>query len=119
MELTYDPKKVYPPNHCHNFSGRRMKALNEDKRRQVVDFVRSHLDSRLMTDIKAEILKDRELWWVNQHFTWGMKFRNFLREHGFNELAMRITDWDDYYIGVIELAAMGDDWYDDVLENDA
>lgn len=114
MELSYDPSKVYPPGHCHNFSGQRIRAMNEDKRRQVVDFVRNHLHPKLLEDIKSEILRDREFWWVKQHFGWGMKFRNFLREHGFNELALRITDLDDYYIGIIELAAMGDDWYDDV-----
>lgn len=104
------------PNHCHKYNAARWRSLDEDRRRHAVDFVRSHLAPTLLADIKKEIEKDQEYWWVSQHFTWGVSFRNFLRQYGFGELNLRITDLDDYYLPILEIATMGDTWYDDVLQ---
>lgn len=119
MQLGYDPTKVYGPNHCHTFSGRRMKAVDAMRRVQVVGFIRRSVHPGLMLDLMREITADRELWWVKQHMTWGLMFRNFLRDNKFGEKELGITNLDDYYIGFIELAVMGDEWYDDVPESDA
>jgi hypothetical protein len=102
------------PNHCHNYWGVRWHAMAPGQRAICVDFIRRRVDPRLLEDIRSEIQKDREYWWVRQHLTWGVQFRNFLRQNGFTEQMMGIMTWDDYYGSVVEIAVMGDDWYDDV-----
>lgn len=104
------------PNHCHKYNAARWKALNPDRRQAAVDFVKKHVAEDVLLDVKTKIEKDREYWWVPYHMVWGMNFRNFLRQNGFGELNFGVTNLDDYYLPILEIAVMGDTWYDDVSQ---
>lgn len=54
------------------------------------------------TDIRAKIHADREGWYAEFHFEWGMYVRNALRKAGFNEKFLGVGNLDDIYVEAIE-----------------
>jgi hypothetical protein len=45
------------------------------------------------------------------HMGFGMSVRNYLRQNGFGEDTFGVWNLDDYYIPLVERAAMDDDWF--------
>jgi hypothetical protein len=58
------------------------------------------------TDIRMKIHADREGWFAEFHFGWGMHVRNALRRAGFNEKFLGVGNLDDVYVEAIEHAVL-------------
>ena len=71
------------------------KEKNEDPERPLIEVV-------------TEMIKENnQEWWLGLHFGWGMTMRNLLRENGYGEKDLGIGNLDDYYVGWIEQACLG------------
>lgn len=98
-----------------------------DKRRRAVEFLQAEL-REAAGEFRAHISEDPEAWWARPHggdpalgfpgrsfhVTGGMSVRNALRHAGMDEAWFGIANLDDVYVGLIELAIMGEDYYTDV-----
>lgn len=82
----------------------RMATLNPIKKLGAVAYLRKALASD-MPKIRGAIAVNPQEWWAPFHMWWGMSVRNALRANGFSEKELGIDNLDDYYIGLVELAA--------------
>ena len=84
----------------------RFLELPPDLRQRAITALREMFDPSVEDDIKAEYDRSGEDWWLdaNIHFHWGMSIRNFLREQGILDNQLPSSNWDDYYLQIIEAA---------------
>lgn len=61
---------------------------------EIVEWIKSQYEKNPLNWIHLE----------HQHHGFGMGIRNFLRDKGFKDDVLPISNWDDYYVQVIELA---------------
>jgi hypothetical protein len=63
---------------------------------------------RSLIEVVSDMIKENPTkWYVMHHFSWGMVMRNLLRENGYGEQELGISNLDDYYVALIEQACLG------------
>ena len=93
--------------------------LDPELREEAVKFLRGHLE-READEIRSKIESHPEDWWARRddgfsfHFSGGMAIRNLLRSNGFSEKDFGVDNLDDYYVAMVELAVMGDEYFNDL-----
>jgi hypothetical protein len=90
-------------------------SLDPEMRQRAVEFLRA---DKSCEECRALIKADRELWWANNgwHYSRGDDIRKKLRKAGFTERTLNVTNLDLVYAGLIELAVMGDQYFEDLKE---
>jgi hypothetical protein len=76
-----------------------------EKRIEMETWLGSYL-KEYAADIREKIHADREGWYAEYHFYWGMNVRNALRTAGFNEKFLGVENLDDVYVEAVEHAVL-------------
>jgi hypothetical protein len=76
----------------------------EEKKQAAVTFLRAMLSEFVQSQIREAISRDPHTWWADYHFHWGMSVRNALRDSGFGEEGLGISNLDFIYVQLIEAA---------------
>jgi len=109
--------------------GKSVAGLLPDKRKQAVEFLSIELGEAVL-DMQNMIAEDPLHWWskprggnrdigypgMSFHSSGGRALRNALRGAGMDEAWFGIGNLDDIYVGLVELAVMGEQYYSDVVE---
>lgn len=86
-----------------------------DKRTRAVEFLRRRFDAVETTAALREMIEaDPQGWWIPHHHDGGRQTRNDLRMNGMDEAWFGVSNLDDLYVGLIELAVMGDEYFSDI-----
>jgi hypothetical protein len=82
--------------------------LPEDIRTGAVSELKRTLGEDNLAWFREQMNTHGTLWWVQDvwHFRGGMAIRNHLRELGYLDDQLPSNNWDDYYIPVVEAAAL-------------
>jgi hypothetical protein len=94
------------PSDWRKFHLDNVKKLDREKVLAAVEFMQYWLkcgDYSNYERLKAQASVDPE-WWTAHHFGGMMAVRNALRSNGFGEKEFGIENWDDYAVGIVELA---------------
>lgn len=76
-----------------------------DKRIEMERWLHGYL-KEIAPELRQRIHADRENWFAEYHFGWGMNTRNALRRAGFNEKFLGVGNLDDVYVEAIEHAIL-------------
>ena len=77
-----------------------------EKRLSMEAWLHSYLGNDTATQLRQKIHANREGWFAEYHFDWGMHVRNALRRAGFNEQFLGVGNLDDVYVEAIEHAIL-------------
>ncbi len=81
------------------------KTIPLDKRLQMERWLKDYL-KEIATDLRVAIHSDRENWFAEYHFGWGMNVRNAMRKAGYTEKWLGVENLDDVYVEAIEHAVI-------------
>jgi len=81
------------------------KTIPFDKRIEMETWLHSYLKD-VAPALRQKIHANREDWFLEYHFGWGMNLRNALRRAGFNEKFLGVGNLDDVYVEAIEHAIL-------------
>lgn len=73
---------------------------------EAVSFVKNDEDMvEALQQVRDLHEENPDSWWAPYHFTWGMGFRNYLRDNGFGEEEFDVFNLDNIYVAIAEEAA--------------
>jgi len=76
-----------------------------EKRLSLEAWLHGYLED-IAPELRQKIHADREGWFAEYHFDWGMNVRNAMRKHGFTETWLGVKNLDDVYVEAIEHAIL-------------
>jgi hypothetical protein len=85
----------------------KLAELDVDLVHEAVAVLRKWIDPQAAVEIHEAYAEHGPHEWIHQdngHFGWGMACRNALREAGLHDDRTRDGNWDDYYVGLVEIA---------------
>lgn len=81
-----------------------IEGLSPEIKEKAIKHLKKIITLETAEQIKDDYLKDSDTWWAKEHFGWGMRIRNFLRDNVCLDIVLPSQNWDDYYIPLIEIA---------------
>ena len=81
------------------------KTIPFEKRIEMETWLHGYL-KEISPELRQKIHADREGWFAEYHFDWGMHVRNALRRAGFNEKFLGVGNLDDIYVEAVEHAVL-------------
>jgi hypothetical protein len=88
------------------FHAAELAKLPAGKRAAAIAFLKERLPQVTKEEIRQMMSEDSQTWWTPHHLWWGMSIRNLLREHGFGEKELGVSNLGDVYIGLLEAAVI-------------
>lgn len=83
----------------------RLEELSEELLEKAVNYLKDLINEDEKDLIREEYMKLGEDWFAKYHNHWGMFIRNQLRkECGIEDGLLPSENWDDYYVGCVEIA---------------
>lgn len=76
-----------------------------EKRLEMETWLHGYL-KEISPELRQRIHADREGWFAEYHFDWGMHVRNALRRAGFGEKFLGVENLDDIYVEAVEHAIL-------------
>ena len=86
---------------------RECSRVPEEMKQKAAEFLKANIPLDDQKEIKKEIKDKGKDWIVPYHFHWGMAIRNLLRQNGFGEDDLGISNLDFIYVQLVERAIIG------------
>jgi hypothetical protein len=71
---------------------------------KAIKYIRLNIPEDQAEMIKEDFVEVGDKWWAGNHFTWGMAVRNKLRENVCTDDKLPGSNWDGFYVPLVEIA---------------